>query len=258
MVSMLNFMRYDPTNSALQKGHTLFDNTATSTQTFTLGQFLSKFPSLTTSSSEFWLDFNPPIELISPPIAFNPTLRPTLVVRLSDFKDSYGKPAGWFHRIRPTSTQTVRTDIAEVHIPLVADDDCATFVPNGHKRQPLQWKVKNPVTNTEDKQEILRPTFAMVAFRWIMVPSRHLRPLVRFTPKRRSARPRPPLIKVSFRIDDLAWGTKQLGWQCPLCQRFGPFRDQFFLQCHLEKDHPRIEPVIFDEVSAIRWNLLYC
>ncbi|KAG8872326.1 hypothetical protein FRB98_009680, partial [Tulasnella sp. 332] len=171
-----------------------------------------------------------------------------LVITLSHFRDDQGRPAVWAHRQRRTRTPSrergargyaiVGATAATVRYMIV--DVQGAFLKAMEKRSTMTWVRRLNSTDEDDPQKMSTMTESPVTLSldWRFHPSyRLLSPL---PPAIAALRDSDKEILVEVRFEDHVWRTRQLGWRCPLCCRFGGFSDAGHLRFHIKSDHPRI------------------
>ncbi|KAG8996992.1 hypothetical protein FRB94_007898 [Tulasnella sp. JGI-2019a] len=164
-----------------------------------------------------------------------------VIVTISHFRDEGGKPAVWAHRHHWTGGQgspaIVGATSASTRYAIV-DDMHESFLQLVEQKNTMTWIRHSG--NHGAVQKILPPTESPVilSLEWCFHPSYQLFPLRPTMTLRDGNRDRE--IAVEVRYGDHMWQTRQIGWRCPLCCRFGAFSAVELLRHHFKTDHPRV------------------
>ncbi|KAG8902539.1 hypothetical protein FRC01_009555, partial [Tulasnella sp. 417] len=196
----------------------------------------------------YTITFQPPLRATSELLTFWSIPPPftasgaTVVITLSGFQGSAGRPLPWVLPGSPSSPAGVG-EKAEIRLEVVSDDEAALFVSAERKVVPLGWIEGRNLPLQESNPLIT----AALSLSWEFDPTGSCIP-----PLKNLQASHASLVVVEFRYHDNVWKTKQFGWRCPLCDRFGAFSDHFFLECHIQVHHEQVEPVIDeDAVRAV-------
>ncbi|KAG9043031.1 hypothetical protein FS837_010114 [Tulasnella sp. UAMH 9824] len=195
--------------------------------------------------ARYAINFQPPLKATSELLTFWSIPPPftasgaTVVITLSGFQGPGGRPLPWVLPGSASSPAGVG-EKAEISLDVVSDDEPALFVSAERKIVPLEWIEGRNLPQREADSLMT----AALSLSWEFEPTgKCLPPLSSLQESHAS------LVVIEFRHNDNVWKTKQFGWRCPLCDRFGAFSDAFFLECHIQVHHEQVEPVI-DEDAA--------
>lgn len=193
-------------------------------------------------SGRYYAYFEPPLQAESDPIAFwclSPGFDVSgmeIIVKLLDFRTSRGDKSPWILPSSVTRGASVG-DAAEFKLKVISDDDDALFIVLERKLASFTWTEGRGLPQTGLGQ--LHQLTATVSVDWAFQPTGKYRSYPAGT-----SHPSFPHVAVEFIYDEYVWRTRQLGWRCPLCERFGTFSDQFYLECHIQVHHERVEFLI--------------
>lgn len=211
--------------------------------------------------ARYAINFQPPLRATSDLLTFWSITPPftasgaTVVITLSGFQGSGGRPLPWVLPGSASSPAGVG-EKAEISLEVVSDDEPALFVSAERKVVPLEWIEGRNLPQRESNSLMT----AALSLSWEFEPTGKCLPPLRSLQESHAS-----LVVIEFRHNDNVWKTKQFGWRCPLCDRFGAFSDAFFLECHIQAHHEQVEPVIDEDAvravlaSLLRMDLiLYC
>ncbi|KAG8980481.1 hypothetical protein FRC05_006114 [Tulasnella sp. 425] len=196
---------------------------------------------------QYIVNFQPPLRAASELLPFWSIPPPftasgaTVVITLSGFQGSGGRPLPW---VLPGSASRPAGvgEKAEIHLEVVSGDETALFVSAKGKVVPLGWIEGRNLPQRESNSLIT----ATLSLSWEFEPTGRCLP-----PPKSQRASHASLVMVEFRRNDHVWKTKQFGWRCPLCDRFGAFSDQFFLECHLQVHHELVESSIDEDAARM-------
>ncbi|KIO31493.1 hypothetical protein M407DRAFT_19436 [Tulasnella calospora MUT 4182] len=197
--------------------------------------------------ARYAINFQPPLRATSELLTFWSIPPPftafgaTVVITLSGFQGSGGRPLPWVLPGSASSPAGVG-EKAEICLEVVSDDEPALFVSAERKVVPLEW-IEGRNLPQQESNSLMTATLSLT---WEFEPTGYSLP-----PLKTLQESQAPLVVVEFRHNDNVWKTKQIGWRCPLCDRFGAFSDPFFLECHLQVHHERVEPVIDEDAARM-------
>ncbi|KAG8898642.1 hypothetical protein FRB99_007243 [Tulasnella sp. 403] len=206
--------------------------------------FQLKRPTLQDLSSkhatEYILDIGSSLSIDSEPLVFGTAVPKPYTVKgaefvatLTHFCGEDGNPVIWQHRVSPSGLKVA--DKAEARLPIIGDYSEWPFAESGNWDVGLVWTSADGETVTPQKESTMT-----VNVRWEPRPDAVVR-VDRFRQQEQR------IINLEFEADGKFWRTKQIGWRCPLCDRFPPFSTSTFLNHHFEEHHTGVDATILEE-----------